>query len=877
MGDNTSRSDPPDLSDHRLPGIVKPRNYRVHLCVDPDARGFSGSVTISAELTEPTSEIVLHALDLDIRRAVIHQSGSDQSPSIDVDEDRQWITLRTGDPLAPGPADLTFEYSADYCGNLVGLYTSEFDLDGSTRRLAVTQCESTHARRILPCFDEPEFKATFEVTLEVPHDAAAISNAAEMERTPMTGTSSTGTSSSGESPAGSTGESDIVRFAPTMPMSTYLLAIVVGPLEITDAPEVPGRDGPIPLRVVHPPGRAHLCDFAIEAATHALGFFEDYYDLAYPGDKVDLVAIPDFAFGAMENLGCITFREVLLLVDPDTAAPLELQRVADVINHELAHMWFGNLVTMRWWNGIWLNEAFATFMEISATDAFRPEWDVWTTFGLARAAAFDTDALASTRPIEYEVVTAADSEAMFDILTYEKGASVLRMIEQYLGAAAFRQGVRTYLRRHAHGNTETSDLWTSLEDATGEPVRRVAESWIFRGGHPLVSVESTDPETGLQLVQRPARYQRFPSAEKQPEPLPVPMRVLTRSEGGQVESHRLILEREAVVPLGAPVDLVRTNPGGNGFFRTLMHRQDRAALLAAVEEPLERFVVLDDTWFAVMAGHAEPAEILATIEDLAALPEADPSVWKRVASVLGELDRLITANQRDELRCWTRQTLGGLLEVFPPLESVDRRSEVAATLLTVLGITGADESVRAIATDLFDGVHPGVPNAVSAAALEVVAHDPDDHRFEEIRRRWAEAPTPQDEQRHLSALVATVRRDQFATALALCRDDVRAQDAPYVLRRALANRALGTDAWDFVVDNFETLRQRLPASSLPRMFEGIRTFTDEWTALAVERFLEARPLPTGRRQITQHVERMRANVAAAARMRGCPARFWDLR
>ena len=204
---------------------------------------------------------------------------------------------------------------------------------------------------------------------------------------------------------------------------------------------------------------------------------------------MDLVAIPDFAFGAMENLGCVTFRETLLLADPEHATQGELQNVVDVIAHELAHMWFGDLVTMKWWNGIWLNEAFATFMELKVTDAFRPEWERWVSFGLARSTAFDTDALQTTRPIEYPVVSPADAEGMFDVLTYEKGAAVVRMLEQYLGEDEFRAGIRKYMANHQYGNTETTDLWDAIEEATGEPVRRIMDSWIFQGGHPIVSVD----------------------------------------------------------------------------------------------------------------------------------------------------------------------------------------------------------------------------------------------------------------------------------------------------------------------------------------------------------------------------------------------------
>ncbi len=318
----------------------------------------------------------------------------------------------------------------------------------------------------------------------MPADLLALSNGAEIGRE-------------------DTGDGRVrVRFADTMVMSTYLVAFVVGPLEATDPVDVDG----VPLRVVHPLGKADLAGFALDIGASALRYFADYYGIGYPGGKVDLVAIPDFAFGAMENLGCITFRETALLVDPARATQPELERVADVVAHELAHMWFGDLVTMKWWNGIWLNEAFATFMETLAVDHFRPDWDRWTTFALSRSAAYDTDSLAATRPIEFEVVSPADAEGMFDVLTYEKGASVVRMLEQYLGEADFRTGIRAYLAQHAYGNTETTDLWDALEAATGQPVRRIADTWIFQGGHPAVGVDLAAEGTVLRLTQEQFRY-----------------------------------------------------------------------------------------------------------------------------------------------------------------------------------------------------------------------------------------------------------------------------------------------------------------------------------------------------------------------------------
>ena len=305
---------------------------------------------------------------------------------ITLDEETERATFTFAEALPAGRATLHTGFRGLLNDKLRGFYRSTFtDADGVEQVIATTQFEATDARRAFPCWDEPAHKAAFAVTLVVDEDLFAVSNAAEISRTPS---------------AAHPGRHE-VRFADTMVMSTYLVAFIVGPLEATDPVDVDGT----PLRVVYPKGKGHLTAYALEVGAACLRHFADYYGIAYPGDKLDLVAVPDFAFGAMENLGCVTFREILLLVDPTTTTQAELLNVTDVINHELAHMWFGDLVTMKWWNGIWLNEAFATFMEMHATDAFRPEWERWVTFGLARTAAFDTDALSSTRPIEYPVVS----------------------------------------------------------------------------------------------------------------------------------------------------------------------------------------------------------------------------------------------------------------------------------------------------------------------------------------------------------------------------------------------------------------------------------------------------------------------------------------
>jgi puromycin-sensitive aminopeptidase len=467
-----------ELDPYRLPRGVRPDRYDVRLRPSLTEATFSGTVHIELSVGDPTETLVLNAADLTITSCEV-----DSRPAVwelEVASERLFVTPQT--PLAAGSSILTIGFEGVLNDKLRGFYRSTYvDDDGVQQVIAATQMQATDCRRAFPCWDEPEFKAVFAVTLDVDDGLTAISNAPAIEETTEDGRC-------------------VTRFADTMVMSSYLVAMVVGRLEATDVVDVDG----VPLRVVHVPGKGHLTDFALDVGAFGLRWFQDYYGIAYPGAKVDLVALPDFAAGAMENLGCITFRESLLLVDPATSTQNERQNIADVVAHELAHMWFGDLVTMRWWNGIWLNEAFATFMEVAACDAYRPDWERWTAFGVERSGAFETDSLASTRPVEFEVRSPADCEGMFDVLTYQKGGALLRMLEQYLGAERFRQGVSHYLALHSYANTETNDLWDAIEATSGEPVRRIMDSWIWQPGYPLVSAAVVDGS--LELRQRRFRF-----------------------------------------------------------------------------------------------------------------------------------------------------------------------------------------------------------------------------------------------------------------------------------------------------------------------------------------------------------------------------------
>ena len=471
---------------YRLPRSVVPRRYELTFTPDLPGKAFSGTELVTCDVVEGTHEFVLNAAALTVVEAeLLGQDGVALSGAVSYRPEEEQVVLTWPQTVEPGSWTLRTRFSGVLGEDLRGFYrTTVKGPQGQTVVIASTQCESTDARRVFPCWDEPDFKAVFAVTLLIEPELMALSNGPEIENV---------LEDSGKRR---------VTFAETMPMSTYLVALVVGPLVLTE-PVMMGR---IPVRIAARPELSHLTDVAQEAAVSTLKFFQEYFGIPSPADKMDHVAIPEFAAGAMENLGCVTYREEALLIDRERSSPVEQMRVVTTIAHETAHMWFGDLVTMRWWNGLWLNEAFATFMEQLATDALHPEWDVWTAFGPGRAYALRVDGLASTRPVEFPVGPPSEAQAMFDVLTYEKGGAVLRAMEQYLEPEVFRRGIQRYLTRHQYGNTETSDLWNALEEESGQPVRAVMDSWVTQGGYPLVRATWDQKSQMLRLHQEPFRY-----------------------------------------------------------------------------------------------------------------------------------------------------------------------------------------------------------------------------------------------------------------------------------------------------------------------------------------------------------------------------------
>ena len=832
------------MDPYRLPRFARPTRYDLRLEPDLATLSFTGDETVTLEIIEPTAEIVMNAVELKIGEATITGERGDAHRGVaTIDEAAERCRIAFPSTLAPGIWRLRLAFTGILNDKLRGFYRSSYkDASGEMRLMAATQFEATDARRAFPCWDEPEFKAVFAVTLVIEPKLTAVSNTAVKDERVAGGRKT-------------------VTFADSMKMSTYLVAFIVGELEATEPIPV----GPASVRVWCVPGKRRLAAFGHEIAVASLRFFEGYYGLPYPGDKLDLLAIPDFAAGAMENLGAITFRETALLVDERAASHAELERVADVVAHENAHMWFGDLVTMTWWNGIWLNEAFATFMEILAVDAWKPEWQRWTTFGVSRAAALSVDGLHSTRPIEFHVEAPRDADAMFDVLTYEKGASVLRMLEQYLGASVFRDGVREYLRRHAYANADTGDLWAALGRAARQPIPEVMDGWIFQPGYPLVSARLD----GRQLVLTQQRFTYLPEPLPGSTPTPrdqawqVPVQVRVTAGGHSSVERRLLGASESRFDLPDRAGAVLVNEGGHGFYRVRYGSELLERLLGALPDlaPIERFNLVNDAWAVTVAGFMGLGDYL----DLTARfrSERDRNVWSILLASFGTLNRLIDSAHRPRLAALVRDRIAS---VFGELGWTLRPGEDELTrqlrgdLVRVMGVLGDDRAVQAKAAELYRSAADLDPN-VLPALIGVLAHAGDRARYDEFLAKFRSATTPQEEQRYLYALAAFQQPSLLSQTLArTINGEFRTQDAPFVARALLMSVYGREAAWEFVKTNWETMERQYPKAGLRRLAEGVTGLATPELERDVHAFFQARRPQFGGKTLEQYLEQLRIAV-----------------
>jgi len=830
---------------YRLPRHVIPTRYDLRLEPDLTTATFTGRATITLTVKQATQTVLLNAADLTIASSVLEEStGQRLTATIELEDSIQRARLSFPESIPPGEWRLHLSFQGKLNDQLRGFYRSTYkDQSGKTQMLAVTQFEATDARRAFPCWDEPDFKAVFAATLVIDPHLTAVSNTVVISESIEVG-------------------KRVVRFADSMKMSTYLVAFIVGHIEAT-APVFVGK---APLRLWTVPGKQPLTPFGRDIAAASLKFFEDYYGVPYPGDKLDLLAIPDFASGAMENLGAITFRETALLVDQRAGTHGELERVADVVAHENAHMWFGDLVTMSWWNGLWLNEAFATFMEMLAVDAWKPEWKRWDTFSVARAAAFSVDGLQSTRPIEYPVRAPKDADAMFDVLTYEKGASVLRMLEQHIGPAVFRDGVRDYLRTHAYGNADTKDLWVSLGKAAKQPVPELMDGWIFQPGFPLVTARM-DGDSELVLSQERFTYLQYHQHSEQRWQIPVQIRITTTDK--TEHRHLLLTDRETRISLQRGVRQLLINEGGHGFYRV---RYDsvllRRLLDAGVDRlmPIERFNLVSDAWATTVSGLLPLPVYLHLTRHFT--KEQDKNVWAVLLESFSFLNRIITAGERPALEAVVRNLVAPAVHELgwrPRSGDNDLVRQLRGELLGALGKLGNDPATQEQALAHYQQYRKDPvtvdPNIVPAL-VAILAHTGNEARYEEFSERYRNASTPQEERRYLFSLAAFQSPTLWRRTLArTINGEIRTQDAPSVVSAGLGSVYGRELAWDFVKTNWDQMDRLFPKQGLRRMCGGIVGLATPELEQDVREFFISRKIDLGGKTLEQYLEQLRIAVA----------------
>jgi aminopeptidase N len=837
----------PAFAGTRLPSTVVPSRYAITLAPDLATASFSGEESIDVAVKAPTRDVVLHAVELAIHEATVQVGGESWPAEVRLDEKTETATLHLQRELPAGAAQLRLRWSGKLNDKLRGLYRAESE----GRRFAFTQFEATDARRAYPCFDEPAMKARFQITAVVEPGDHAVSNGSVI--------SSRLDKASGKK---------IVKFSETLPMSSYLVALAVGPL--VDVPG-PKRAGKPPIHVWTPPGKEKLAGFALREAAALLDALSSYYGIPYPYGKLDLVAVPDFAAGAMENTGAIFFRETALLVDDKTASTDHRHNVSLTLAHEMAHQWFGDLVTMAWWDDLWLNEAFATWMENKIVDQLHPDWKVWLEFEGYKAHALATDALQATHPIRTPVSSPDEVNEQFDGITYGKGAAVLRMFETWLGEPAFRQGVGDYLRAHAHGNAVAADLWQALTAASSQPVAEVAQSWFEQPGYPVVTIEAScvDDHTQVELAQQRFFATRTKQAAAQTWKIPVCL----RTAGGQ-ECTLFSTEAARLALKASGCGWVDANARHAGFYRVKYEPRALGELGRVAEKELdaaERIGLVDDAWSLVQKGATPLAGWLDVVSQLKGepTPEVAGQVEHGLSYVedhlLDERDRPLFARFVEEL---FRPLYARLGWEGRPGESDAQRS-LRATVLEALGRLARSPEVLAEAQKRlpaylanpasFDGTVGGAVVSLSAIAGGSEVYD-------QLLERMRASHEAEEHQRLLHALGRFEAPALVQRTLALTlTPDVRVQDVARFLASLLHEKATRQAAWQFVKSSYPQLKEKAPPYGFDRMAGATGSFCDEAARKDVSAFFAQ---PDHRLESQRSLQQAQESIAVCTELKG---------
>ncbi len=816
----------------RLSPAIHPRFYQLDLSVYPEEKRFSGKVSVTIDFSAPTREMVLHALDLEISHAALSSS---PPLKINMDPDSETVTLLSPEAIPAGTALLSLFFSGKLNAQLRGLYAASHQ--GET--WAFTQFEPTDARRMFPCFDEPGMKAKFQLTVTIPSHLTALSNMPAIEETTR-------------------GDKKTVRFMETPLMSTYLLALAVAQLVPREI-QVAG----VRVAVWTTPEELPLATFALEVTAAALPLLNDYFALPYPYPKLDLVSVPDFAMGAMENWGAIFFRDSRLLLDETLAATSTKRVVANVIVHELVHQWFGNLVTMAWWDDLWLNEAFATWLACKIVDTWRPEWNSWVEFQQEKQIPLAIDALKSTRPIHAEVTEVSQIEAMFDAITYEKGAACLRMIEQFLSEAAFRTGIQNYMRAYQFQNATAHDFWKALSEAATPPIFDIAKSWFEQGGFPLVTLSRKEGKD-LVISQRP--FQAMGDSEPPPPRLwTIPFQFKYRA-GDQVYTERILLSDPSTThPLPDNVDWVYGNAEESGFYRIEYEAPLRQAIHLALPgalNPSEKIGHLNHLWAMTQRGDLP---IIAFMETMMRFRGDKTRVV--VEEIRGYLEilfnQMVLPEHRPHFAALVQGLLGAIWKEFgwdPGAGEDDELRLTRASLLWSLGALAQDEDILSELPrrqQRFWAKPESLDPTLATTLMRLCARVDGGNRFNLYLQKFQSAKTPEERDRYLQAL-ADFSRPALAQKLLefSLSEGLRSQDVWKPVRFLLANPSVQEITWEFVKAHWPAFHAKGGSTGATRIIQGTRALWKVTWGKEVRHFFNQpeNQVPAAERALAQTVE-----------------------
>ena len=825
----------------RLSGTVVPEHYTLWFAPDLAKATFRGRETIRVQLKTAATSITLHAAEIDFVEVVIEAGGTSQAARVTLDAKTETATLTVPRQIAAGPATLRLTYNGILNDKLRGFYLSK----SNGRSYAVTQMEATDARRAFPSFDEPIYKATFEVSLMIDQGDTAISNGAQLSDAP------------GPEPGKHT-----VAFATTPKMSTYLVAMIVGDFVCR-----PGASEGTPIRVCSTPDKLGLTQFALDATEQQLAFYNGYFGIKYPFGKLDIIAIPDFAAGAMENAGAITFRERLLLVEPERASLGVRKNVASIISHEIAHQWFGNLVTMKWWDDIWLNEGFATWIASRPLAVWRPEWKVELDDAAETQSALGLDAMRTTRAIRIEVNTPDEINEVFDGIAYEKTAGVLRMIEGFVGPEAFRRGISSYLKKFSYGNAAGEDFWREMTNVTGRPIDKILQSDVTQPGAPVLSINAKCTGTNSEITLSQERFIGTPNASAPPQTWTVP--VCFKTSDGPPRCEVLDRPRQTFPANGCAN--VFANASGRGYYFTEYPSPAMRGLMTSVAglTPVERISLLGDEWWMVRGGRHDIGMYLDLAGSLA--NDETAAITEAVASRLGfTLEYLVAPAQRPRYHAWIRGRFGPALEALgvpgDPADSDERQSR-RAELLNLVALAGDDAALQTRARDLAVSymMNPmSLPGTLAPTVLRVAAASGDATLYDRYTAKLdMVSGQPEEYYRFFTALPsfrdpALVQRTlRFAISPA-----VRTQDAGQVIASLLGQPHSRDAAWAFVQAQWPTLTQKLGTfQGIPGIIGALGNFCSRDAAAQVKQFFGKNPVPSAERTLQQAIERIE-NCAA---------------